>query len=100
MAKLLLPRKEADTVLGPGMVAMVGVRTVSNSEDLLRLTKEVDMETQEATTTVDKSKTSAKTLVVNTVAKVFDTMIEVMEIAAMTVTLMLSAETVEILAVV
>ena len=35
VAKPLLPRKEAETVLGPGMVAMVGARTVSNSEDLL-----------------------------------------------------------------
>ena len=101
VAKPLLPRKEADTVLGPGMVAaMVGARAVSNSEDLPRLKKEVDMEAQEATTMVNESKTSAKTLAEKTVPKVLDAMIEAMEIAAMTATLMLSAETVEILAVV
>ena len=82
------------------MVAMAEAKTVSKSEDLLRLTKEVDMEAQEVTTTLDESKESAKTPVEKTEAKVLETMIEAMHLAATTATLVLSVETVEMLAVV
>ena len=99
-AEPLLPRKEADMeTLGPGMAAMVGAKTtVSNSADLLRLTKGADMETLEATTTVVKSKTAAaKTLLVGgttVVARVLAAMFEAMETleAAMKATLPLSIE--------
>ena len=82
------------------MVAMAEAKTVSKSEDLLRVTKEVDMEAQEVTTTLDESKESAKTPVEKTEAKVLEVMIEVMHLAETTATLMLSVETAEMLAVV
>ena len=82
------------------MVAMAEAKTVSKSEDLLRVTKEVDMEVQEVTTTLDESKESAKTPVEKTEAKVLEAMIEAMHLAATTATLVLSVETVEMLAVV